>query len=370
MRIALHMGTLRGRGSAVVGQNLLRELVAAAPGDDFLAWIPEEWPGVARDSPRVTLRTTRPGLPRKLLDENLHMRLGVARWGADVLFSVGDTSLVGCRRPHVLMVQQAHLAYPPEAWGFAPPRGFARKMDLMAAYLRAGLRSVDRITVQSEHMRAAFAERWSFPPERIDVVPSAIQGAARRVAAAPEPPIAKRPFLCYVSSGGPHKNHRVLAGAMAALRRSHPDLRCVVTVEPAEVPDLVDEAGFLGVLDRFDFRGTLPPDETMALLRRSTVAVIPSKLESFGIPYHEAMALGLPVVAADRPCAREPLGDAARYAPADDGAAWAVVIGGLLDDAEARSDLARAARRRFEALDPGWDGVARRYLEVLRAAAS
>ncbi len=361
MRIALHLGTLRGKGSAIVGESALRAMAAAGRDHDLLAWVPREW-DLPDLGPRVELRPTAPGVAEKFRLENVTIRRALRSWRADALFSMGDTSLPGCRVPHLLMVQQAYLAYRPSAFDFPMSRGFRLRFRLMSAYLRAGLPSVQHVTVQTEHMRQAFASRWSWPLDRITVVPSAVQPAALAVADEPGPPPASAPYLAYVSGGGPHKNHAVLADVMATLAPAHPTLRCKVTVSEAAAPDLASRAASRGVRDRFDFLGHCHAADAMRVLRGAAVAVVPSRFESFGIPYYEALALGVPTVAADRPYAREPLGDVGRYADPDDPAAWAAAIDATLD---ARDELGHAARARFQAIHRRWSAIGGAYLDLI-----
>ncbi|MEZ4269024.1 MAG: glycosyltransferase [Myxococcota bacterium] len=367
-RLAIHAGTLRGLGSGVVGKNLLMAMAGLEGSPEILAWIPAEW-GLdpTRGGGRLTVRTTHAGMGAKLRLEAITLRREIKQFGAQALLSLGDTSTPYSAVPHALFVQQAYLAYAPEALDFPLPPAFRLKMKLMAAWLEVGLRTTDRVIVQSEHMRQAFAARWGFPTGRIVVVPSTVQHEALDPQAVAGPDAPHRPWLCYVSSAGPHKNHAVLAPMMEGLRQRHPDLRCRLTVRQDAVPDLVREASRLGVLDRFEFEGTVSAAEAMGLVRGAAVVVVPSRLESFGIPYYEAMALGRPIVAADRACAREALGPAALYAPASDGHAMAELVSGLLADGTRAAALGAAARERFLATQLSWSDIARSMLDVVSA---
>jgi glycosyltransferase involved in cell wall biosynthesis len=82
------------------------------------------------------------------------------------------------------------------------------------------------------------------------------------------------------------------------------------------------------------------------LLRRATVYVQPSRAETFGLATAEAMALGLPVVATSTGGLRDHVvdGRTGLSVPAEDPAALADAIARMLDDAELRHDLGRAAR--------------------------
>ena len=371
MRLAVHAGTLRGFGSGVVGRAILEALRKVPEVDALMALVPSEWPEgwppSARDGAEapLTLHTLRPGFRHKLLGENLTLRRRLISWRADALLSLTDTSLLLCPVPHVLMVQQGFVAYAPERLGFDLAPEVARRFRMMAAYLKLGLSHVDRVSVQTEHMKREFCSRWAYPSEHVEVIPSTIQPGARALSQGPLVAPSDPPFLAYVSGPGPHKNHAVLAPMMAALKARHPRLKCVLTLDKASVPELVAAAKAASVLDRFDFAGSLAAEQAMARLSTASVAVLPSRIESFGIPYHEAMALGVPAVASDVPCAREALGDTALYAPVDDGAGWAECVSRTLAEREVR---AKAARERFNRIAASWDEIAAAYVRLVSQA--
>jgi len=107
--------------------------------------------------------------------------------------------------------------------------------------------------------------------------------------------------------------------------------------------------------------GALTSDELADVYRSAWVFCLPSDYEGFGIPYIEAMASGVPVVATPN------IG--ARYVT-DEGAAGLLVplpevgraIAGLLADPERRQALERAGRSRVREFD--LRGVVDRYEAV------
>ena len=371
MRLALHAGTLRGFGSGVVGRAIAESLRKLEGVDALLVLLPSEWPDTWPPEPEgqalspLTLHRLPSGFASKFIGENLTLRRLLKSWRADALLSLTDTSMIACPLPHVLMVQQAFLAYAPDRLGFSLPVSVKRRFQAMSAYMRLGLGGVERVSVQSEHMKREFCARWSFAPEHVRVIPSTIQPGARRLASASIASPAEAPYVAYVSGPGPHKNHQVLAPMMAAMADSHPELRCLLTLEPEAVPGLVERAKALSVYERFDFVGSLYAEEAMTRLSRASAALLPSRIESFGIPYYESMALGVPAIASDVPCAREALGEGALYAPADDGEAWARALTQVLDERQERS---QAARERFVAIERSWDQIAADYLELVYEA--
>ena len=369
MRVALHCGTLRGFGSGLVGRNLVEHLAAQGPEHRFLVWVPSEWAaehGVtpARVASNVELRYSRPGIAQKITLENWHIRRALKDWRADVLFSAGDTSLLFCPVPHLLLVHQANLVYGRTEKDY--PVGFAMRLRwmAMAAYLRVGLGSVTALTVQTAEMAKRSHDRFGYPRERITVVPSSVGRAEKEPSACDDLDEAP-PFVTYVASASPHKNFEVLAPMMALLRNRCPGLQCRLTIAPGRVPALEEAIDRLQVADRFVFEGPVSGKRAQQLIRRARVLVMPSKLESFGISYYESLAEGTPVVAADRPFAREACGVAASYANANSGEEFADRVADLVLDEGHRQAAAEASRDRFEEVSVGWDVIAAKYLAIL-----
>ena len=63
---------------------------------------------------------------------------------------------------------------------------------------------------------------------------------------------------------------------------------------------------------------------------------LPSEREGFGLPVLEALACGTPVIASDIDALREVGGDAVRYCPAEDVAAWTATIADALTERRER----------------------------------
>ena len=98
------------------------------------------------------------------------------------------------------------------------------------------------------------------------------------------------------------------------------------------------------------------------------MVVIASADEGFGLPAVEAMALGVPVVAADRGALREVVGDAGVLVDPDDTAAFAAAMRRVLEDGSLRRDLTARGIARSRTFS--WDRSAAKAREALAAAAA
>jgi teichuronic acid biosynthesis glycosyltransferase TuaC len=84
--------------------------------------------------------------------------------------------------------------------------------------------------------------------------------------------------------------------ALAVLGQRHPTLRYAVIGDGPERVALEGLAARLGVAERVDFHGQLPPRAAIELARGCTLFVMPSTEEAFGVAYIEAMAAGVPAI--------------------------------------------------------------------------
>jgi teichuronic acid biosynthesis glycosyltransferase TuaC len=104
------------------------------------------------------------------------------------------------------------------------------------------------------------------------------------------------PILVTVAHLVARKRHADVLRALAVLSERHPTLRYKIIGEGPERVALEGLAARLGITERVEFHGQLPPAEAIEQARRCTLFVMPSTEEAFGVAYIEAMAGGLPAI--------------------------------------------------------------------------
>ncbi|HEV7586401.1 MAG TPA: glycosyltransferase [Solirubrobacteraceae bacterium] len=92
------------------------------------------------------------------------------------------------------------------------------------------------------------------------------------------------------------KRHADVVRALAVLSQKHPTLRYAIVGDGPERVALEGLASRLGVATRVDFHGQRSPEQAVALAQRSTLFVMPSTEEAFGVAYVEAMAGSVPAI--------------------------------------------------------------------------
>jgi glycosyltransferase involved in cell wall biosynthesis len=159
---------------------------------------------------------------------------------------------------------------------------------------------------------------------------------------------APEPRLVTLAHVVPRKRHEDVIRALWVLRERHPGVRYRVVGDGPERPALERLAAQLGVDDRIEWRGQLPHDEALDVAREADLYVMPSVDEAFGVAYVEAMAAGMPAVAAlGEPGPQEiaAAGDGIVLVPPGDVSALAGALDDLLSDPGRRRTLGAAARR-------------------------
>ena len=120
------------------------------------------------------------------------------------------------------------------------------------------------------------------------------------------------------------------------------------------------------------FAGLLTQDELARAYASADLFLFPSEIDEFGSAAQEALASGLPVLAARGSGFASSMADcpAVRVLPGDDPQPWAAVIADLAAAPHWRGAMGRAGRAYVEARVPSWGEVLEQdLLPVWRAAA-
>jgi glycosyltransferase involved in cell wall biosynthesis len=150
-------------------------------------------------------------------------------------------------------------------------------------------------------------------------------------------------FVLHVGSCIPRKRIDVLLGTFAALRAGHRDLH-LIQVGGAFADAQRRQIDSLAIAAHVTQLARQKRATIAELYRRSAAVLMTSDAEGFGLPIIEALACGAPVIASDIPSMREAGGDAAKYVPVGDVAAFAAAV----ENALAARDEPHSRAKRLE----------------------
>ena len=119
-----------------------------------------------------------------------------------------------------------------------------------------------------------------------------------------------------------------------------------------------------GLTDRVIFTGYLPDDDLVILLNLSTVLVLPSLLEGFGLPAIEAAACGCPVIATKESPLPTLLGNGGLYIDPGKPDDLELALTRVLESAILRQQMRAAGLAAAGRLT--WDAAARQMIEVMQ----
>lgn len=273
--------------------------------------------------------------------------------GFDVIHAHGDDYWLWRRRAP-MHVRTMHGSCFEEALRIKGAKERVRMLVLGVTEVIASL-VADRTVLVSPQTR-----RWM--PWVRGVIPNGVDVARFGVPVAR----AERPTVLFVGTWGARKRGALLAEAFVRdvlPRVPRAELRMVTRDAPADLPE--------GVVAL----GRVDDAELAREYGRAWVFCLPSSYEGFGIPYAEAMAAGVPVVATPNPGARF-VTDEGRVGVLTGPQRLGDELAALLLDDERRTALAEAGRRRARAFDLARvvdayervyrDGVARRRTPAFR----
>jgi PEP-CTERM/exosortase A-associated glycosyltransferase len=240
----------------------------------------------------------------------------------------------------------------------------------------ACMRDADAVVTLSETMREDILERGGTEPDRVIVVPNAVD-VHRFVPGPRDPALATRlgigaePVIGYISSFTGYEGIRYLIEATAELKRRGRSIRCLLVGDGEERPALEAAARAAGVDDgTVLFTGRVAHDQVLEYYRLIDVFVVPrtndrvSRLVTPLKPY-EAMAMERALVVSAVGALLEIVTDGVtgRSFTPEDPISLADVIEPLLDDPAERARLGGAARA-WVSEHRTWAQNGRRYREL------
>ena len=228
------------------------------------------------------------------------------------------------------------------------------------------------VHVPSSFVGEEVTELLGLDPGRVRVVPHGLDDAGAgdvRPRAAPGQVPRPAPYVLALGAVEPRKDLPTLVRAFAELAGAHADLELVVAGPDGWGAPAFDAAvAASGVARRVVRLGYLEESRRRSLLSQASVLAYPSLYEGFGFPPLEAMALGVPVVAARAGAVPEVVGDAAELVPAGDVTALAGALARVLDDNPLRSRLIAAGRVRAASFT--WSAAASSMMALYETAAA
>jgi glycosyltransferase involved in cell wall biosynthesis len=379
MKILINAASSHMGGAVTQLQNILEWLPKKMPSSQAVVYVPEATMSVLPDGGvdiRAYPHSSTAGKQRLYFDQVEIPRMS-RRMNVDLLFSMTGFGTFRSPVPQVLSI--SNMAY-------FDPQYQLKYRELGRSFMKKRLRrwhsllsiwAADAVLFPTQAIRDVvntyfslegttthalhFGNDLSGPAEenkREHNIPDKLQQSIRN----------KGPLLLNVSTYAIQKNLVTLIEALPRLLKKHPSLRLVTTTSREQTSDkeeydaLKERAVELGVDQSWVELGYVPHDELPLVYNAADVYVFPSFTESFGHSLVEAMACGLPVVAADTDVHREVCADAGVYFSTFDPVDCAETVHGVLEDGVRRAEMERMSVQRAGHFS--WERYTERLAEV------
>lgn len=219
---------------------------------------------------------------------------------------------------------------------------------------REGMQKADRIIAVSHYTKRIIVEKYGIDPDKIVVVYNAVY---------PIPEGRKREIVLFLGRLTIQKGAEFFLKAAQKVKDFEPDARFIVAGTGDMLPRLIGQAIDMGISDRVVFTGRLTDEEVRHIYGISSVYVMPSVSEPFGISALEAISAGTPTIVSKTAGVTEAFNNCLRvdFWDSDE---MANKIVSLLRYDPLRRTLAREGRSEVELFT--WDRVAGRTVDVYR----
>lgn len=221
------------------------------------------------------------------------------------------------------------------------------------------VKNLTHIVTVSEQSRSDILDAFQCSAGKITVIPNGVDTTIFK----PLPHVQRisLQLITTASSDQPLKGLSVLLRAVARLSAEYPQLHLRVIGKLKEDGATKKELQELQLAERVSFISGISTAELVNEYAQSSIAIVPSLYEGFGLPAAEAMACGIPLICSDGGALPEVVGDAAYLVKAGDVDALIMAIRELIEQTELRESLAQKGRTHI-LQQLSWDCVGKRML--------
>jgi alpha-1,3-rhamnosyl/mannosyltransferase len=247
-----------------------------------------------------------------------------------------------------------------------------RNRKYLTRYVPRSLERSQHVITISENARRELMDRYRVPAEKITIIYPSIDhdrffprhaSEAGAVAAAYG---ITRPYVLFTGTLEPRKN---ILGILTAYSLLPEHLQKQYTLVLAGGKGWLDRDIRRALEQRDDLdvvtTGYVPDEDLPALYSGASLFVYPSHYEGFGMPPLEAMACGVPVIAANNSSLPEVVGDAGILIESTDAKLLAMSIEQVLTQPSLAKEM--AAKGLLRAKQFSWESGAAKLLDVIHA---
>lgn len=246
--------------------------------------------------------------------------------------------------------------------------GLPRQLLRWQARLEArAARAAAAVIAPSRYTASVIQATYEIPATRIHVLPFGIDPAPWSPPAQC-PPADRAPVVLCVAKLYPRKNVSLLLAAFELVAAAIPQARLEIAGDGPQLPEITARVSRHPARGSITLHGGVPRDSLPQVYHQARVFCLPSRHETFGFAFLEAMAAGLPVVALATTAVPEMVldGETGLLSRTDSAAELAALLIRLLSDDALVRRLGEGGRRRaagysFPRVGSLWRELVERY---------
>lgn len=380
MRIAIDLASVRTTGTRIYSNGFLPALGQIGGDDQFLVFAPKDvLDGVREQLPdNFDLHETAvtASVPKRLIWEQTVMPRLLRAWQADVLFAAFDIAPVICPCPVLLAVRNPSPFLLAKGWQTSPlVARIKAQIHRMMAYVSC--KKAKRVFYPTAYAAKLLGDLMRVPLDKRDVIHHGTDHGFWSQKYESDHVLKhynleKQKFFLFVSNRYYYKQPDVLIEAFALCREqvAHLGTKLVFVggaPDPIFEQKLSAQVQQSGLANNIQFLGHIPREHLPVLYQEASAFVLPTVMETFGQPFVEAMASGVPVICADTEFAREICQGAALYFPSGNAQQLASILKNMLEDQVLCDQMRAKSLHRSKQFS--WDREAFETLTLLKAVA-
>jgi len=226
----------------------------------------------------------------------------------DVILSFQNIAIMCTNTPQIVYIHQPMPFYKEKKWSYLSliEIRYAFYRDLFRFLIGKSVKKAHAVIVQTKWMKDALIDFYHIPNNKISVIPPSV--SIPKIKKGPKhAEKSVRDKFFYPAFPNLYKNFEVIIEATKKLLNQGYTPKIYLTINGNEnryasrIKNMVKE-----VESNFTFIGSVPREQVFELYQTS-ILIFPSYLETFGLPLLEARFFNAPIIASDRPFARETL---------------------------------------------------------------
>jgi glycosyltransferase involved in cell wall biosynthesis len=156
-----------------------------------------------------------------------------------------------------------------------------------------GMNAADHVIAVSEWTKNILVSRYSIPANKILVVHNGVRPATQCCS---KPPSIGKRVITFLGRITYQKGPEYFVDSAAKVLLKYPDVHFVMAGSGDLLPKMIERVARLRIASQFHFTGFLHSEKVEQLLTGTTIYVMPSVSEPFGISPLEAVQAGVPVI--------------------------------------------------------------------------